>query len=127
VLYIEDDAANARLMAQLFAEEPRLELMTTMQGKLGIELARRHKPDLILLDLHLPDLPGDEVLTRLLADPQTWNIPVVMISADATPRQIERLLALGAREYLTKPLDITRFRSVLRGLLSHTSVVRSEE
>ena len=82
-----------------------------MQGSRGLELACAHRPDLIILDLHLPDMPGADVLARLLADPTTKAIPVVILSADATPGQISRLLEQGARAYLTKPLDV-------RGLLS---------
>jgi signal transduction histidine kinase/CheY-like chemotaxis protein len=106
VLYIEDDVANAHLMSQLFAEEPRLELMTTMYGKLGIELARQHVPDLILLDAHLPDLAGDEVIKRLRSDDVTSGIPVIAVSADATGESRARMTALGAEQYLTKPLTL---------------------
>jgi signal transduction histidine kinase/ActR/RegA family two-component response regulator len=106
VLYIEDDTANAHLMSQLFAEEPRLELMTTMYGKLGVEMARQHVPDLILLDAHLPDLNGDEVLKRLRRDSQTCDIPVIAVSADATPESHARMKAVGAARYLTKPLTL---------------------
>jgi len=84
-----------------------------MQGSLGLDLARKHRPDLILLDLHLPDLRGHEVLARLRKDELTRDIPVVVISADATTRQIQRLLAAGARNYLTKPLDIGQFFRVI--------------
>lgn len=83
-----------------------------MQGRLGIELAREHKPDLILLDLHLPDLPGDEVVKKLQADPKTSGIPIVMISADATPGQVSRLLRTGVAAYLTKPLNVERLLKV---------------
>jgi CheY-like chemotaxis protein/anti-sigma regulatory factor (Ser/Thr protein kinase) len=106
VLYIEDDAANAHLMAQLFNEEPRLELLTTMYGKLGLELARQHVPDLVLLDAHLPDLEGTEVLKRLRADELTRGIPVIAVSADATGEQRARMLAGGAADYLTKPITL---------------------
>jgi signal transduction histidine kinase/CheY-like chemotaxis protein len=106
VLYIEDDPANAHLMSQLFAEEPRLELMTTMYGKLGIELARQHHPDLILLDAHLPDLGGDEVIKRLRGDSATRDIPVIAVSADATGESRARMTALGAANYLTKPITL---------------------
>jgi signal transduction histidine kinase/CheY-like chemotaxis protein len=106
VLYIEDDAANAHLMTQLFAEEPRLELMTTMYGKLGLELARQHVPDLILLDAHLPDLEGDEVLKRVRSDELTCHVPVIAVSADATGEQRARMLAAGAAGYLTKPITL---------------------
>ena len=106
VLYIEDDAANTALMARLFAEDPRLELLTTMYGKLGLELARQHQPDLILLDVHLPDVAGDQVLKRLRADELTRAIPVIAVSADATEEQSRRMTALGAANYLTKPLTL---------------------
>ena len=77
--------------------------------------------DLILLDVHLPDVPGWEVLARLQADESTRQIPVVVISADATERQIERLRHAGAHAYLTKPLDVRRFIEVVRGALSARS------
>ncbi len=80
-----------------------------MQGMLGLDMASEHRPDLILLDLQLPDMPGDELLRRLQADEKTRHIPVVMVSADATQGQVRRLLALGARRYLTKPLDLRTF------------------
>ncbi len=80
-----------------------------MQGRIGLELARQHAPDLILLDLHLPDIPGAEVLQALQADIATRHIPTVVLSADATPGQLKRLLDAGARDYLTKPIDVTQF------------------
>jgi CheY-like chemotaxis protein len=85
-----------------------------MHGTLGLDLARQHQPDLILLDLHLPDMNGHELLQRLRADPDTREIPVAIVSADATTRQIERLEAAGADEYLTKPLDVQRFLALVR-------------
>jgi len=93
-------------MTNLFSEEESIDLMTTMQGKLGVELARQHRPDLILLDLHLPDLDGPDVLKRLREDELTREIPVIIVSADATPDVQRRLLAAGAARYLTKPLDL---------------------
>jgi signal transduction histidine kinase/ActR/RegA family two-component response regulator len=120
VLYIEDDTANAHLMSQLFAEEPRLELMTTMYGKLGLELARQHRPDLILLDAHLPDLGGDDVLKRLRADDATREIPVIAVSADATDEQRARMTALGAARYLTKPLTLDVVLSAVWDVLDGT-------
>jgi CheY-like chemotaxis protein len=113
ILYIEDNLSNLTLVEQMLAEQPELELLTAMQGGLGLELARQHSPDLILLDLHLPDLPGHQVLARLRQDELTRNIPVVVISADATARQIQRLMSAGARTYLTKPLDIREFFRVI--------------
>ena len=88
-----------------------------MQGGLGLQLAREHNPDLILLDVHLPDMTGAQVLRKLRADPATSSIPVVVISADATPKQMDRLLAQGASKYLTKPLDVKQFLKVLQEML----------
>jgi CheY-like chemotaxis protein len=113
ILYIEDNLSNLTLVEEMLAEQPEVELLSAMQGGLGIELARRHSPDLILLDLHLPDLPGHKVLARLRQDKLTRHIPVVVISADATARQIQRLMSAGARSYLTKPLDVSEFFRVI--------------
>jgi CheY-like chemotaxis protein len=84
-----------------------------MQGHIGIDLACKHSPDLILLDLHLPDMPGWEVLAQLKACDDTRHIPTIVISADATSRQIERLMAAGAGAYLTKPLNVDQFIQLL--------------
>ena len=113
VLYVEDNPANLRLIELALAHRPGVGFMAAMQGGIGLELARRHRPDLILLDVHLPDMTGAEVLGHLRADPQTRDIPVVVLSADATPVQIARLLKAGAADYLTKPLDIRQFLRVL--------------
>jgi PAS domain S-box-containing protein len=113
VLYIEDNFSNLTLIERIIAEQPGIELVTAMQGKLGLDLARRHEPDLILLDLHLPDMPGWEVLAHLKATAETRDIPTVILSADATARQIDRLLAAGAHTYLTKPLDVDRLINIL--------------
>ena len=117
VLYIEDNLSNLTLIEHLLADRAGIRLTTAMQGGLGLELARKHHPDLILLDLHLPDLPGWDVLAALQADEATRAIPVVVVSADATPRQIEKLMKAGARSYLTKPLEVERFQRVLRQML----------
>jgi len=113
VLYIEDNPANLLLVERVLERRPKMKLLSALQGGLGFELAREHQPDLILLDLHLPDVSGDEVLGRLIAEPRTREIPVVMLSADATPGQVDRLLAAGARAYLTKPLDVRKLLTLL--------------
>jgi signal transduction histidine kinase/ActR/RegA family two-component response regulator len=113
VLYIEDNLSNLRLVEGLISRRPKVSLMTAMQGSVGLVLARDHVPDLILLDLNLPDVSGEEVLLRLLSDPQTAEIPVVVLSADATKGQVKRLLDAGARAYLTKPIDVATFYEVL--------------
>ena len=108
LLYVEDNLANNLLMERILENRPEVRLISAMQGRLGLDLARQHSPDLILLDLHLPDMNGMEVLRGLRGDPRTSSIPVAMISADATPGQVDRLLAAGAQEYFTKPLDVKR-------------------
>jgi CheY-like chemotaxis protein len=118
LLYIEDNLANVSLIETILAGRPQVTLVTALQGGLGLDLARQHGADLLLLDLHLPDVPGDEVLVRLRADPRTAHIPVVVISADATPGRIDRLLRSGAHAYLTKPLDVDQFLDVVDGILS---------
>ena len=80
---------------------------------MGLELATQHRPDVILLDINLPDISGHEVLRRLRSDSRTEGIPVVMVSADATPNQVDRMLAAGARSYMTKPVDVRRLLSLL--------------
>jgi PAS domain S-box-containing protein len=106
VLYIEDNLANLKLVERLLERAPDVRLIPAMQGQLGLELARRHQPDLILLDLHLPDLHGRDVLQALKDDPATAGIRVVVLSADATASQVERLLEAGAADYATKPIDV---------------------
>ncbi|RYX83892.1 PAS domain S-box protein [bacterium] len=120
ILYIEDNAVNLKVLEHLLKNEPNINLISAMQGQLGLDLARQHRPSLILLDLHLPDMDGDEVLRRLLTDATLHNIPVVMLSADATPSQIAYLLAVGASEYLTKPLNLKILLSVIRKFLNET-------
>jgi DNA-binding response OmpR family regulator len=85
-------------------------------------LATELKPQLVLLDLNLPDFPGAEVLRRLRADQSTASIPVIVISADATPSQIERLLSAGARNYLTKPFSIDMLLAVVDEALAENAV-----
>jgi CheY-like chemotaxis protein len=106
VVYIEDNLANVRLMEQLAARRQGVTLIHAMQGRLGLELIASSQPDLILLDLHLPDMSGEEVLRRVRAEVATRDIPTVVVSADASPGQFQRLLEMGASGYLTKPFDI---------------------
>ena len=117
VLYVEDNLSNLKLIERLLARRPGVRLLSAMQGRLCLDLSREHHPDLILLDLHLPDMAGDEVLRRLQESPETRQIPVVVVSADATARQIERLRADGARDYLTKPVDVKKFLAVVDDIL----------
>ncbi|HSV37342.1 MAG TPA: ATP-binding protein [Nocardioidaceae bacterium] len=113
VLHIEDNQANAELVERVLAQRPAITVIPAMRGRVGLELARKHRPSLILLDLNLGDITGFEVLQILRQDPATSNIPVAIISADAMPRQIERLLSSGAIDYLTKPIDIGRLLALV--------------
>jgi CheY-like chemotaxis protein len=109
ILYIEDNPSNATLVEQAFTSQPEVQLVQAMLGGTGIELAKAHRPDLILLDLNLPDMHGSVVLELLRADPDTAEIPVIVLSADATQSQIRALMRAGARAYLTKPLNVPVF------------------
>lgn len=117
ILYIEDNPANLMLVERILASGRPVRLVSAMQGGLGLEMARSLRPHLVLLDMHLPDVPGDRVLAALREDPRTSGIPVVVVSADATPKRIEELLAAGARDYVTKPFDVERLLAVLEAVL----------
>lgn len=120
VLHIEDNLSNIKLVERIFEQRPDVEVIAAMHGGLGLELAREHDPALILLDLHLPDIDGDAVLQRLRDDPVTASIPVVIVSADATSGQIQRLLAAGATAYMTKPIDVRELLSVFEKAITGT-------
>ncbi len=120
LLCIEDNPSNLRLIEAILRGRPEITLLAAVQGSVGLDLARQHEPDLILLDLNLPDIHGSEVLARLQQSALTRDIPVVVISADATPHQVERLLGAGARDYLTKPLNVAQFLLTLDKFLHAT-------
>ncbi len=113
VLYVEDDEVNFRLVERILEYRPGVRVIHSTDGRNGLEMAETCQPKMILLDLHLPDMHGSELLRQLQQNPATANIPVVVLSADATPSQIERLLTAGARNYLTKPIAINPFLTVI--------------
>jgi CheY-like chemotaxis protein len=117
VLYIEDNLSNLHLIEKILTNHLGCQLVAAMQGGIGLELASARLPDLVLLDFHLPDLSGLEVLRRLKADSTTRDIPVVVLSADATPGRIDQLLRNGAQAYLTKPLQVRHFLQTLEEIL----------
>ena len=117
ILYIEDNVYNVQLIQRLILQRPNVELLTATLGSTGIGLALERKPDLILLDVHLPDVQGYDVFASLHANPATASIPVVILSADATPGQNLRFLDAGAYDYLTKPLDLGRLLGVIDAVL----------
>ncbi|MBK9444249.1 MAG: CHASE3 domain-containing protein [Comamonadaceae bacterium] len=122
LLYVEDNRANMALVEQLVARRPDLRLFGAEDAMRGIALAREHLPDLILLDINLPGISGLQALKILQDDPATRHIPVLALSANAMPRDIERGLAAGFFRYLTKPIRVPQFMDSLdAGLeLSHT-------
>ena len=113
LVYIEDNLSNLRLVERLLRQRPQVRLVPAMQGRLGLDLAAEYAPKLVLLDRHLPDIDGAEVLRRLRTHPATATSAIYILTADASPGQKERLLAAGATGYLTKPIDIEAFLSVL--------------
>ena len=118
VLYVEDNLANLQLIQGILAYRPNVTLISAMQGSLGVDLAKQHHPDLILLDLHLPDIPGEEVFRRLKAEPTTNEIPIVIVSADASTETLRRLESLGASRFLTKPVNVPLLLQTVDELLA---------
>ncbi|MHB8437975.1 MAG: hybrid sensor histidine kinase/response regulator [Acidimicrobiales bacterium] len=116
VLHVEDNVANLELVEQLLARSEGVEVYAAMHGGLAIEMARDRRPDLVLLDLGLPDMHGTEVLAELKADPATASIPVVVVSADATPEQIRRLHSMDVMAYLTKPVDVRELLRIVESI-----------
>ena len=127
VLYIEDNLSSVELIQRLLGRTRETRLLSAMQGRLGLDLAREHRPDLILLDLNLPDIGGAEVMRLLQDDAKTRRIPVIVISADATSAQIRRLRDAGVRAYLTKPLDVKKFFGLVNDIRAEVVKTRSAQ
>jgi CheY-like chemotaxis protein len=113
LLYVEDNPANLKLVEHLIARRPDLRLLTAVNGNLGIELARSRHPRVILMDINLPDISGFEALTILRGGEATAGIPVIALSANAMPRDIEKGLKAGFLRYLTKPIKVNEFMDAL--------------
>jgi PAS domain S-box-containing protein len=118
VLYVEDNPANLRLVEALFRRHPQIKLLSAVNAEYGLELASRYKPDAILLDIHLPDMDGYAVLDALRACSETRDIPVVALSADAMPIDIERGLKAGFADYLTKPAKLDELVKTMQKILA---------
>ena len=117
LLYVEDNPANLKLVEQLIARRPSLRLLSAVDGNQGIQLARAHQPDVILMDINLPGISGIEALKILRDDPTTAHIPIVALSANAMPRDIEKGLEAGFFSYLTKPIKVKEFMEALDAAL----------
>jgi CheY-like chemotaxis protein len=121
VLHIEDDSINLMSLKLLLGNTRKLKILQATSGQSGLALAKTHDPKLILLDLDLPDIHGSEVIQLLQKEPATARIPVIVLSGDTTPSQIERLLVLGARNYLTKPFQPQALLAVVDTVLEETA------
>lgn len=117
LLYVEDDPAGLALVEQIIARHPDIRLLTAKYGTHGIETARVSKPDVILMDINLPDLNGFEALKILRVDPSTKHIPVIALSANAMVSDIELAKREGFFSYITKPFKVREFMKTLNGAL----------
>jgi PAS domain S-box-containing protein len=113
LLYVEDNPASLELVEQLLSRRANLRLLSAADGNLGIEYARTFHPDVILMDINLPGVGGLDAMRILRADPATAHIPIIAISANAVPRDIEKALAAGFFRYLTKPIKVNEFMAAL--------------
>jgi PAS domain S-box-containing protein len=113
LLYVEDNPANLKLVEQIIARHFDMRLVTAVDGMSGVETARAAQPDVILMDINLPDISGFEALVILRSDPVTAHIPVVAISANAMPRDIKKGLNAGFFGYITKPINVNEFMDAL--------------
>jgi len=117
LLYVEDNPANLKLVEQLIARRPTLRLLTAVDSNQGIQLARAHQPDVILMDINLPGISGIEAMKILRDDPTTAHIPIVALSANAMPRDVAKGLEAGFFSYLTKPIKVPEFMAALDAAL----------
>jgi CheY-like chemotaxis protein len=117
LLYVEDNPANLTLVEQLIARRADITLLSARDGNLGVQLARANLPDVILMDINLPGISGIEALKILREDSATARIPVVALSANAMPRDIEKGLLAGFFRYLTKPIKVDEFMNTLDAAL----------
>jgi signal transduction histidine kinase/AmiR/NasT family two-component response regulator len=125
LLYVEDNPANLKLVEEILRYRPDLRLLSAPDGHLGVELARAHRPDLILMDINLPCVSGFDALQLLRADPATAHIPVIALTANAMPRDVEKGLAMGFFRYLVKPINIEEFTEAINATLAHLASRRA--
>jgi PAS domain S-box-containing protein len=119
LLYVEDNPANMMLVEDIIARRPDIRLLTARNGKSGIDLARTALPDVVLMDINLPGISGLDAMKILSVDPATAHIPVIALSANAMPQDIEKGLEAGFFRYLTKPIKVKEFMDTLDSALNH--------
>jgi CheY-like chemotaxis protein len=117
LLYVEDNPANLKLIEKLIERRPDIRLLSASDGGRGIEIARASLPDVILMDINLPGISGIKALSILAEDPATAQIPVIALSANAMPHDIEKGLEAGFFRYLTKPIKVNEFMDTLDAAL----------
>jgi signal transduction histidine kinase/CheY-like chemotaxis protein len=127
LLYVEDNPANLMLVEDLVARRPDLRLLSARDGVRGVEIARAELPDVILMDINLPGISGVRALRILREDPATAHIPVVALSANAIPRDIEKGLQAGFYRYLTKPIKVDEFMQTLDVALEFAKTAASAD
>ena len=125
LLYVEDNPANLKLVEQLIARRSDLRLSTAVDGTLGVQMARATQPEVILMDINLPGISGIEALKILREDAATASIPIVALSANAMPRDIEKGLEAGFFRYLTKPIKVKEFMETLNAALEAADVAKA--
>lgn len=118
VLYVDDNPGNLKLMTELLAHRPGLEVLTAPTASLGLDIAQAHPPQLILLDLQLPGIDGYAALRLLRRHPRLQHVPVVAVTSLAYPKDVERGLAMGFADYITKPIDVNRLLAAVDRLVA---------
>ena len=127
LLYVEDNPANLTLVEEIVRYCPQLQLLTATDGRQGVEMARTHLPQLILMDINLPNVNGTDALKLLRADPRTAHIPVIALTANAMPGDVERSMALGFYRYLTKPINLDEFTEAINSTLAYVALQRRKK
>jgi hypothetical protein len=127
ILYIEDDPANLTFLERALERHPGVKLVPATAGRVGLELASQSPPSLVLLDVHLPDMAGIDVLRRLRANPVTAGVPVVALSADASAKQVRLMIDEGAVAYLYKPIDVGELERTIRAVFTGEPLSEGEE
>jgi CheY-like chemotaxis protein len=124
MLYIEDTPSHVGLMRRIVDKMGEIDMITAHMPSLGLELARARTPDFILSDVFFSEMDGYELLEHLMSDERTRHIPVIAISANAMPREIEKGLRAGFRHYFTKPIDVAKFRTTILELLEEQAAAK---
>ncbi len=124
LLYVEDNPANLILVERLIARRDDLKLLSAINGPMGIQVARKHVPDVILMDINLPGISGFDVLNILRGDPATAHIPVIALSSNAYPRDVEKGIEAGFFQYLTKPYKVDALMDAIDATIQYLAIIR---